>query len=292
MKPAPFTYLSPRTVDEALAMLREHGETARVLAGGQTLLQSMSNRDIRPEFVIDINRVSGLGDVTEGESESVLGALVRQRAVEKRTRDLTGLPLLTQALPHVGHVSTRNRGTVVGSIVAAIPGAEIPVVFTAVAGYLTVRSMKGTRRVAAGDLYTGPLRTSLQPDELVVSASFPRPLPGERTAWLEFGRRPRDLPLVGVAVRLARNASSEVDSMVIACGGVADGPWTLTDADAGITGSTLDVSTTTDIADRVAGEVRPVTDARTSAAHRRILVRTLVQRALELVIREDHDVAA
>lgn len=292
MKPAPFTYLCPRTVDEALEMLREHGEEARVLAGGQTLLQSMSNRDIRPAFVIDINRVSGLSDVTEGESEAVLGALVRQRAVEKRARDLTRLPLLTQALPHVGHVSTRNRGTVVGSIVAAIPGAEIPVVFTAAGGYLTVRSLQETRRVAADDLFIGPLRTSLQPDELVVSASFPRPLAGERTAWLEFGRRPRDLPLVGVAVRLVRSASNEVESMVIACGGVADRPWTLTDADAGITGSALDTSTTNDIADRVATEVRPATDARTSAAHRRILVGTLVQRALELVIREDHDVAA
>src|SRR4051812_10951714 len=157
----------------------------------------MALRQIRPRLLVDVNRVAEVSTRTTTDEGLRLGASVRQAAV---LRAGSGTGLLDAALPWVGNAGTRSRGTVVGSLCFADPAAELPTVLLAVGGSLAVRSAAGSRTVEAAELYRGPGRTALAADELAVAATFPLDTEDTRSAWLEFGRRPGDLPLVGVGV--------------------------------------------------------------------------------------------
>jgi CO/xanthine dehydrogenase FAD-binding subunit len=281
--PAPFDYASPSTIDEALGLLADHGGSARVPAGGQSLLPQMALRQVRPRLLLDVNRVAGLSTQTATDGGSRLGAAVRQAAV---LRAGSGTGLLDAALPWVGNPGTRSRGTVVGSLCFADPAAELPTVLLAVGGSLEVRSAAGGRTVGAAELYRGPGRTALAGDELAVAATFPLDTDDTRSAWLEFGRRPGDLPLVGVGV-VAHVRDGAVDAVRVACAGVHEVPWSVPVADLRGAGC-RDLAR--EVAEVAARECRPADDQRTTAAHRRVLVRTLVRRALEQVLRPDTEV--
>lgn len=283
MKPAPFDYACPSIVDEALGLLAEHGESARVLAGGQSLLPQLALRQVRPRLLVDVNRVAELSARTTTDEGARLGATVRQSAV---LRAGSGTGLLEAALPWVGNPGTRSRGTVVGSLCFADPAAELPTVLLAVGGSLEVRSAADSRTVGAAELYRGPGRTALAPDELAVAATFPLDTDDTRSAWLEFGRRPGDLPLVGVGV-VARARDGVVDEVHVACAGVHDVPWSVPVPD--LRGP-AERDLAREVAEVAARECRPADDDRTTAAHRRALVRTLVRRALEQVLRPDTEV--
>ncbi|GAA4700302.1 FAD binding domain-containing protein [Pseudonocardia yuanmonensis] len=283
MKPAPFDYACPSTIDEALGLLAERGAAARVLAGGQSLLPRMALRQDRPGLLVDVNRVAGLGTRTTTGQGLRLGATVRQAAV---LRAGSGAGLLDAALPWVGSPGTRARGTVVGSLCFADPAAELPTVLLATGGSLEVRSAGGNRTVEAAELYRGAGRTALAADELAVAVTVPLDTADTRSAWLEFGRRPGDLPLVGVGV-VVRVHAGVVDAVRVACAGVHDVPWAVPVA--GLRGAG-DPALAQEIAEIAARECRPTDDERTTAAHRRVLVRTLVRRALERVLRPDTEV--
>lgn len=209
----PFAYARPHSLDEATALLATDG--ARALAGGQSLVPALAARQSggpRPRLLVDLARLPGLdGIALAPDGRLRIGALVRQRAAERSPLVAAHAPLLAQALEQVGHPSTRNRGTVVGSLAHAEPAAEIPAVAVALGGAAVIAGPAGTRReLAVTDLLQGPQRIALDPGELIVELLLDALAPGERQAWLEFAPRRFDLPLVGVAARVAADGTARV----------------------------------------------------------------------------------
>ena len=200
MKPAPFLYYAPFSLEEVLALLSEHGDEAKVLAGGQSLVPLMSMRLASPARIVDINRLPGLADITTDDSGMRVGALARHRDLERyddSARYANVLP--RQATEHVAHATIRNRGTTVGSLVHADPAAEMPAVLRLLGGSVeAVSSARGSRTITADQLFVGPLESALEPDEIAVAATFPHPPEGSGSGWVELSRRHGDYALVGV----------------------------------------------------------------------------------------------
>jgi carbon-monoxide dehydrogenase medium subunit len=200
VKPAAFEHLPVASVAEAVAALSDHGDEAKVLAGGQSLVPLLNMRLARPGVLVDINRVPGL-DLVEANGALELGALVRQADALDSPAVGTNAPLLREALRHVGHPATRNRGTVGGSIAHADPAAELPAVLLALDGEVDVVGPDGERTIAADRLFLGPFTTSLAPGELLTRVRLP--LSGERRfGFVELARRSGDFALAGAAISL------------------------------------------------------------------------------------------
>lgn len=197
MKPAPFDYVAPETLDDALALL---DEDSRPLAGGQSLVPLLNFRFARPGRLVDLNRIEGLDYVREEDGVLLIGMLARQAALYGATR----WPLLVDAVDHVGHPQTRNRGTVCGSVAHGDAAAELPATLLALGARFHVRSARSARTVEAEDFFVGYLTTALQPDELLVEISVP-PNP-ERWRFVEYARTHGDWAVVGAAVAGARTA--------------------------------------------------------------------------------------
>jgi len=198
MKPAPFEYAAPETLEEALELLA--GDDAKALAGGQSLVPLLNFRVARPRLLVDLNRIVGLDGIRVENGTLFLGALVRQAALERSDAVAEQWPLLRQAIRFVGHPQTRTRGTVGGSVVHADPAAELPCVLATLGARFHVRSRRGARVVSAGELFVGALITSLEPDELLVEIEVPAPPPGARSAFVEYARTHGDFALAGVAL--------------------------------------------------------------------------------------------
>lgn len=217
MRPAPFAYLEPRTVDEACAMLAEHAASVAVLAGGQTLVAQLNAREVRPAVVVGIRALAGLGLTARDGDVLRIGAGVTQRAWQ-RDPLAEGSPLVRAALDHVGHVPTRNRGTVGGSIAFAHPAAELPTALLALGGAVRLVSKQGERTVAATDLFLGPCRSALRPDELLTAVEVPVAAAGWRWAFEQ-----RDYRRHG-KVSVAAVAAPDGSALTVALGGVAATP--------------------------------------------------------------------
>ena len=195
MKPAPFEYASPETLDEALALV---GDDSRPLAGGQSLVPMLNFRLARPARLVDLEHVDALAFIAAGDTLRI-GAMTRQAAIERSPEIAARWPLLRQAVRLVGHPQIRARGTIGGSVAHADPKAELPVALAALGARFHVRSAGGARTLAAGELFRGPLMTALAPDELLVEIEVP-PLPeSARTAFLEQARTHGDFAIAGVA---------------------------------------------------------------------------------------------
>jgi 2-furoyl-CoA dehydrogenase FAD binding subunit len=205
MKPKPFDYVRPDTVDEAVAILAEHGEDARVLAGGQTLLAMLNLRVVEPAVLVDITRIPELGEIREVDGKVEVGAAVTQNALLAWPALARKLPLLAAALPFVGHFQTRNKGTVCGSIAHADPASEIPLSLAVLEGEVVLRSRRGARVLAAGEFQQGMLATARADDELIAAVRFPAVSGG--VAFREVARRHGDFAIVGVAA-LAESKTS------------------------------------------------------------------------------------
>jgi CO/xanthine dehydrogenase FAD-binding subunit len=203
MKPPPFDYARPESLEEAVGLLAEHGDDAKVLAGGQSLVPMLNMRLASPAIVIDINRVSSLDTILEEKGTVRAGALVRQADFERSEIVRGRLPLVAEALPHVGHFVTRNRGTVGGSIAHADAKAELPLALACLGGSAVVRSARGERTVPAKELFVTHYTTSLEPDELLVETVWPAAAADDAFAFEEFALRTGDYALVmaGCAVR-------------------------------------------------------------------------------------------
>ena len=199
MKPSPFVYHAPRSVEEATAVLADVGHDGKVLAGGQSLIPILNMRLASPGHLVDINRVEGVSDVTLTADAVRVGALVRHAQLERHDGAYAALPLLRQALTHVAHPVIRNRGTTVGSIAHADAAGEMPAVLALVEGVVEAVSASGSRDIAATDFFLGALETSLAEDELAVAVRFSRFAPRTGTAFLERARRHGDYAMAGVA---------------------------------------------------------------------------------------------
>jgi carbon-monoxide dehydrogenase medium subunit len=199
VKAAPFAYAKPSTVAQALELLERHGESARVLAGGQSLIPSLNMRLSSPSLLVDIGGLAELRAIAvRGESLSI-GALVTHAALERSADVARHVPLLAQAVPHVAHPAIRNRGTIGGSLALADPAAEYPACALALDARIVLRGAKGERRVRAQDFFKGLFETDLRPGEILAAAEFPLAQPGDRAVFLELSRRHGDYAIVGLA---------------------------------------------------------------------------------------------
>lgn len=285
MKPSPFAYSAPESLDEALAVLADVGGDGKVLAGGQSLLPILNMRLAAPAHVVDINRVAGLSHVTvEGDAVRV-GALARHAEVEHDQAAYAALPLLRQALRLVAHPVIRNRGTTVGSLAHADPSGEMTAVLALTGGTVTASRVGSTREIAAADFFLGPLESCLEAGELAVSARFPLFPQRSGSTFLEVARRHGDYAVCGVAAVVTLDETGSVVSARAAYISVAPTPLVLdlTEAVAGLAvGDGRDIR---DIDWASAGElaatqVDPEADIHATAAYRRHLVRVLTGRAL------------
>lgn len=277
MKPAPFAYVRPSTVEEAVSALAGAGDEARVLAGGQSLVPSMNFRLARPSVLVDVGRIAELQEIDVADGWLTVGACVRQLAAERSELVRDSCPLALQALRYVGHLQTRSRGTIGGSLAHGDPKAELPAVAVALDAEVVVRSVRGERTIAASELYDGPYMTTLEDDEILVRVRFPI-VEGARTAFHEISRRHGDFALAGVAIAVTFDGR-RVASARMAAIGTGEGAVRVPSAEAVLIGSVIDARTTAEAAAAAAAEVEDDGDA-DELDGRRALVSTLIRRAL------------
>ncbi len=286
MKPAPFAYHRPATLDEALALLAEHGGEAKPLAGGQSLIPAMNFRLARPAALVDLNRVPELGFVRQADGELRLGAMTRQRELERSDLVRRAAPLVHEAMPFIAHPQIRTRGTVGGSLAHADPAAELPAVMLALDARFRARSRGADRWIPAGEFYTGLFATALAPDELLVEIAVPAL--SARTGWAfaEVARRHGDYALVGVAAVVALDANRRCTrgGARIALLSVGDGPVLAARAAAALEGETPTPEAIRAAAVAASEEIDPPSDIHATAAYRRRLARVLVERTLPRAI--------
>jgi len=279
MKPAAFEYHAPDTVEEAVALLDAHGDQAKVLAGGQSLVPLMNMRLARPAVIVDINRIQTLNYLAEDGGTLALGALCRQRAAERSALVARHCPLLGDALALVGHAQIRNRGTVVGSLAHADPAAELCAVLATLGGTVTAVGPQGTRSIPADELFVSYLTTSLDPRELLTEARFPALPRGTGWAWKEIARRHGDFALAGVGVGLALRGGRIAEAR-IGLTGVGATPVRAARAERSLVGAVPSDALWEAAAEAVRAEVEPDGDIHASAEYRRHIAGVLTRRAL------------
>jgi carbon-monoxide dehydrogenase medium subunit len=277
VKPAPFEYFDPRTVDEAVALLERHGDDVKVLAGGQSLVPMLALRLARPAAVIDVNRVAGLDGLRQDGAMLSVGALVRQRALERWAAERA--PLLGTAIRHVGHVAIRTRGTVAGSIAHADPASELPALLLCLDGSVVARSRRGTRTIAAREFFQGPLTTALAADELVTETRWTLPPAHAGWGFREMARRQGDFALVGVAAVVTLAGGVVADARV-AIFGAAPTPLRARETERTLTGQAVTAGVLADAAQRATAGLDAVSDIHAPAGYRVSVTRTLAARAL------------
>jgi carbon-monoxide dehydrogenase medium subunit len=279
MKPAPFAYHRPGTLEEALQLLAAL-PNARVLAGGQSLMPMLNLRMATPEHIIDLGRVSALVGITETAEGISIGAMTTQRAIERSESVRAHCPLLLEALEHVGHPATRNRGTIGGSLCHLDPAAELPVVASALDAKLTIANRNGRRGIRFDEFPTGYLATQLAPDEILTRIDFPRTPEGNGWAFEEFSQRAADFAVVAVAVLVTIGGDGRVRQARIAIGGLGSAPARLHDAESMLVGQAWD-------AERAASAAQAATrlpcggDEVNPAEYRSHLAGVLTRRALD-----------
>lgn len=278
MKPAPFDYVAVRSAAEAVEALARHGEDAKVLAGGQSLLPMLNMRLARPAVVVDVNGASDLDYVRQGNGTLAVGAVARQRAVERWAADR--IPVLATALRAVGHVAIRTRGTVAGSIAHGDPASELPALLLALDGEVTARSARGERTIAAADLYLAPLTTSLAEGELVTEVRFRLPSPGAGWGFAEVTRRHGDFALVGAVSLLALGGDGRVATARLAFFGVGGTPQRGAPAEAALTGQEPTRARLEEAARAAAAALSPEADLHATAEYRRRVAEVLAARTL------------
>ncbi len=277
MKPAPFAYVRPGSLDEALEALAENPD-AKVLAGGQSLIPLLSMRLASPALLVDINAVPDLDHVVCDDDGVRVGALARHAAVEADSEARRTQPLLSLALRNVAHPTIRNRGTTVGSLVHADAAAEMPVVLSLLEGWVTVRSVAGERTIPASELYAGPLETTLHHDEIATEAFFPALRAGQGVAFEEIARRHGDYALCGVAGLVSLDAGGTLTQARLGYLSVSDVPTVVE-----VTSVFADGLTESAVAaagDLALGSLDPQGDIHGTSDYRAQLVRVLTSRVL------------
>jgi 2-furoyl-CoA dehydrogenase FAD binding subunit len=272
MKPRPFDYVRPDTVDEAIAVLAEHGDEARVLAGGQSLLAMLNLRLADPTVLVDISRIAALDEIVDRGDSIEVGAAVTQNCLLAWPRLAEKLPLVAAALPFVGHFQTRNKGTICGSVAHADPSSEIPLALAMLGGEVVLRSQRGTRVLAAGDFQKDMLTTARDSDELITAVRFPV-LSDRRVAFREVARRHGDFAIVAVAVLIEGNGAVR-----LGVGGLSGRPEVRSIASA-------NDSTAREAVQQMAAELEGYDDLHATAAMRRDLLCRLAPVVIDEALR-------
>jgi CO/xanthine dehydrogenase FAD-binding subunit len=282
VKPPPFEYHAPESLAEALDLLAQLGDDAKVLAGGQSLLPLLNLRLARPAHLVDINAVQELSQLGTWDGGLRIGALVRQRAAERSNLVRERAPLLAEALPLIGHPQIRNRGTVGGSLAHADPASELPAAALALDAQLVARSARGERVIEPAAFFKSFLTTALEPDELLVETRWPGVPAGTGSAYLEVSRRHGDFAMVGVACTVRLDAAGSIADARLAYTGAAPVPVRAQQAERELQGQPPTEATFATAAERAADSLDPESDVHAPAAYRRHVAKVLTRRALAL----------
>jgi carbon-monoxide dehydrogenase medium subunit len=279
LKAPPFAYVKAESIEQVSDLLLRHGDGARILAGGQSLLATLNLRLSTPELLIDITALPGMADIALHGKTVRIGALVTHAELERSPVIVRHVPLLAQAVPHVAHVAIRNVGTFGGSIALADPAAEYPACAVALGATFTLAGKKGERRVPAREFFKGLYETALQPGEVLIAGEFPVHAAGEHSALLELARRHGDYAIVGVAAR-ARINDGRFASAQLAFFGVGDKPMLASRGGAAVEGRMVGPETIAAAQAALATELHPAADLYTSAPTKLHLARVLTGRVL------------
>ncbi len=279
MKPAPFAYVRARSPEEVFALLAQHGDEARLLAGGQSLMATLALRLSAPAVLIDINRLNTLRFIEQREGVIHIGALTRYCDIEAEPLIAQHVPLLAQAMPHIAHPAIRNRGTIGGSLAFADPAAELPACMVALEATIVVAGSGGERRIAADDFYLGMYTTDLQPGEMIVRIEIPEAAPGTRAHLMEFSRRHGDYAIVGLAAQGVKRDDGGFTSLNLVYFGC--GERSVRAPSAQLLAMNGAIPDYVSLRAAMAHDLDPQTDPQAGADTRRHLAAVLVARTLE-----------
>lgn len=281
MKPAPFSYAAPKSLEEVFDLIELADGNARLLAGGQSLIPMLNLRQLRPAALIDLTRVSELSRLRREGGDLHLGAMVRHSEVESSSFVAKTHSILGRAASEIGHAAIRNRGTIGGSLALGDPAGEFPLVAAILGASITLRSRTRTRAVSAADFYFGAFRSVIEPDEILTEVAFPALPP--RTTWgfQELCRRPHDFAIAAVGATITFDSHGRISRAAIGLGGVDETVILAADAAASLIG-TEGTKTSIAVAAQAASlECKPVSDVRASADYRRQITRVLTARVLQ-----------
>ena len=284
MKAAAFDYLRADSLDHACRLLAGAGDREyKVIAGGQTLVPLMAMRMARPDVLVDINGIAGLDGIGDRGDVVAIGAMTRQRAVERSEVVAARLPLLAQAIRHVGHQQTRNRGTVGGSIVHGDPAAEIPLVAVTLDASLVLRDLGGAREIGIDGFFEAAMMTGIAPDQILTEIRFPAwDHPRVGAGFVETASREGDFAIVAAAAQIALAPDGAVERAAIGVGGVAAAPVRLREAEAALAGGPADSGRIAAALERLDDFISPESDVHATAAYRARVARRLTARAVAL----------
>lgn len=291
MKPAPFEYHAPDSLEQALDLMSQYAGEAKILAGGQSLVPAMNFRIVQPSALIDLNRISGLGYVREEDRVLRIGAMTRERELEFNPLISTWAPLLAEAAPHIAHPQIRNRGTIGGSIVNADPAAELPVLMLALGAQLKAKNVSGERWIEAQNFFMGMFTTALELDEILVEIELPASPPRTGWAFLEVAPRAGDYALMGVAalVTLDQNGKCERAKLVYLNAG--EGPVEAKEAEKLLIGESLSEGLIESTASKASEtELNPFGNIHTSPEFQRRLANVLTKKALKQAVQRAEEI--
>ncbi len=279
MKPAPFAYARPESLEDAIDLLHEHGEDARVLAGGQSLMATLNMRLSAPALLVDIGRVAGLAGIEETGGGLRIGAMTCHADVENSELVATHAPLVANAMPHIAHPAVRNRGTFGGSIAFADPAAELPACAVALGARMVIAGKGGSRTVDADAFFQGLYETALGPDEILTSVEIPGIGASWRSGFLEFARRQGDYAMIGLAAHVEIEDGSFGGGRLVFFG-AGERPVAAVQSAALLQGESWSDALGARIAEALKEELDPFEDLNADAAMRRHLAGVLVKRVL------------
>ena len=282
MKPAAFAYHAPASLDEALALLHEHGSDAKPLAGGQSLIPAMNFRLATPAVLVDLNRVYELSGVSLDAAGLQIGAMTRHRALERSQDVAQAAPLISAAMPFVAHAAIRTRGTLGGSLAHADPAAELPAVMLALDASFTLASRAGTRVVPATAFFAGLFTTAMEPGELLVKITISARAAGSAAAFDEVSRRHGDFALAGAAAHVVVAADGTCESARVGLLSLADRPVLAAEVARMLEGTRPSRESIREAAEASARvDIDPTSDIHASSRYRRQLAAVLIRRVLE-----------
>jgi carbon-monoxide dehydrogenase medium subunit/6-hydroxypseudooxynicotine dehydrogenase subunit alpha len=280
VKPPRFEYHDPRSVDEAFGLLAEHGDEAKALAGGQSLVPLLNFRLAQPEHLIDLNRIGALSGIRREDGTLRIKAMTRQATLEASPLVREHWPLIGDALHFVAHAQIRNRGTVGGSVAHADPAAELPMVFTVLDAKFRVASARGERTIEPADFFVTHLTTTIEPDEMLVEIEVPPVAPRTGHAFTEFARRHGDFGLGGAGALIAVDEQGVCQRAALGLLAAAPTPVRASEAESMLVGERIDEALAAKAGERAAAGVQPTGDIHGSAGYRKRLIGVMARRAI------------
>jgi len=280
MIPRSFEYFSPRTLDEAIALLQKLGPEAKLLSGGQSLIPMMKLRMVSPQHIVDINRIPGLDYINESDGHLKIGALAREHQLESSAVVNTKLPILVDTAKFIADPLVRNQATVCGNLAHGDPANDHPATMLALGATVVATGPKGQREIPVDGFFTSLFTTALEPEEILTEIKIPLPPPKSGGAYLKLERKVGDFATAGVAAQITLDDAGNCAKAGVGLTNVGMTPIKATKTEAFLTGKTLDEATIKQAAETAASESQPSDDVRGSADYKRDLVRVLTARAL------------